>query len=104
MIETLVAVLSIGAAWRAAYAVGHQSVGELRLKAIAKGGAAGAAALVFFFMVTMSAAAVWPDLLDARLVGLWLIAVGMLAPGGGALIAGYVHYREERADASRLPF
>lgn len=103
MIEAIAGLLSIAAAWWAALAVGHSAEG-LRLKAVAKGGAVGVACLVFFFMATVSAGAAWPGLLDARLVGLWLIAVGVLAPGGGAAIAGYVHFREERADAARLPF
>ena len=101
--ETVTALVAAGAAFGLSYLIGRSLTASFLLVTLG-GLLAGAGFAVLFFVSTVTAGHLTPGLFEPWLLGVHFIALMVVAPLGGAVIAALTHWHVERADAARLPF
>lgn len=101
--ETVTALVAAGAAFGLSYMIGRSLTASLLLVMLG-GLLAGASFAVLFFVSTVVVGHMTPGLFEPWLLGVHFIALIVVAPLGGAVIAALTHRHVERVDAARLPF
>lgn len=101
--ETVTALVAAGAAFGLSYLIGRSLTTSVLMVALG-GLLSGAGFAVLFFVSTVMAGHFMPHLFEPWLLGVHFIALLVVAPLGGAVIAMLTHRHVERLDAARLPF
>jgi hypothetical protein len=101
--ETVTALVAAGAAFGLSYLIGRSLTASLLLVALG-GLLSGAGFAVIFFVSTVTVGHFMPQLFEPWLLGVHFIALIVVAPLGGAVIATLTHRHVERLDSTRLPF
>jgi len=101
--ETVTALVAAGAAFGLSYLIGRSLTASFLLVALG-GLLSGAGFAILFFVSTVTVGHFVPQLFEPWLLGVHFIALMVVAPLGGAVIAALTHRHIERVDAARLPF
>jgi len=101
--ETVTALVAAGAAFGLSYLIGRSLTASVLLVSLG-GLLSGAGFAILFFVSTVTVGHFMPHLFEPWLLGVHFIALIVVAPLGGVVIAALTHRYVERTDAARLPF
>jgi hypothetical protein len=101
--ETVTALVAAGAAFGLSYLIGRSLTASVLLVSLG-GLLSGAGFAILFFVSTVTVGHFMPHLFEPWLLGVHFIALIVVAPLGGVVIAALTHRYVERIDAARLPF